>query len=68
MATADVPVEGQHLGRALGQAIATEEHIGVDVIGAEETADSTSAHIVRPSTPGTLALGVAMARVGLERD
>src|ERR687886_629742 len=68
IAPTDVLVEGQHLARALGQAVAAEQHVGVNVIRAEEVADSAAAHIRRPSAPGTLALGVAVARVGLQRD
>jgi hypothetical protein len=44
IAPTDVLVEGQHLGRALGQAIAAEQqHVDLDVIGTEEVADATRA-------------------------
>jgi hypothetical protein len=36
---ADLLVEGEHLVCGLSQTIATEQHIRVDVVGAEEIAD-----------------------------
>ncbi len=41
--------------------------VRVDIVGADEIADSTSVH-VGGSPPGPLALRVAVARVGLERN
>jgi len=68
IAPPDGLVERQDLGRALGQAIAAEQHVGVHVIGAEEVADTTLAHVSGPLASLSLALGVAVARIGLERN
>lgn len=38
--------------------IATEQHVGVEVVGAEEVAHSTLAHIRGSSPPGSFALGI----------
>ena len=54
IAPADVLVEGQHLRRALGQTIAAEQHIRVNVVRAEEVADATSPHIGGSLAPEAL--------------
>ena len=63
VASSDVLVEGQHFARGRGQTIATEQHVGVEVVCAEEVADPTPAHIRGSIPPEPLALGIAMARV-----
>src|SRR5215472_11078070 len=64
IASADVLVESQYFGRGLGESVAAEQDVAMDVIGAEEVTDATSAHVRGASSPGSLALRVAMTRVG----
>src|SRR5262249_49762673 len=64
----DVLVESEDFSRGFGQAIPAEEHVSVDVIGAEEVTHSASADVRGTLTPRPPALGVAVTRVWLERD
>src|SRR5919201_864869 len=68
IAATDVLVEGQDFTGRLGETVAAEQHISVDVEGAEEVAHAASPHVGGTLAPRPLALGVTMARVGLERN
>jgi hypothetical protein len=61
--TADLLTEGQEFIRRLGQAIAAEQNIRVDVVGSEEVAHHAPSHAGGPLPTRSLALGAAVASV-----
>lgn len=67
VASADVPAERQHVARCVGQPIAAEQDVGVEIACGEEVAPAAPAHTRGALPPGPLATRVAMTRVGLER-
>ena len=52
----------------MGTGAAAKQHIRINVTGVEEIRDAISPHVSGALAPRSLALGVAMAGGGLERN